>query len=227
MAPCLSHASLKPSLNIDFFFLLFLLRNSLHLFARPEVFVYLFLWTLKVLRGLALPTPCLIPTVSRTRGPARPACLAHSHQRARLLSADVFFSFLHLFSQFFSNTCAVLARSGGRPESIFPALLKATLSGQTLCSLPVSCCASHLNSLQTQGAASSRSPNVSSQKGTLWGPRPCMSNPEHLVVVSCNNSASPSNQIVCYYVNSESRKTKFQNVDLEEIFLMCMLLCLF
>lgn len=218
MAPCLNHATLKPSLNIDFFFLLFLLRNSLHLFARPEVFC------------LFIPLDFKGPLRSY---PPHPLPNSHSVENPWPCSASLSLSLspqcqtsisrsLLLFPSSFQSVFLEYLSCVGKVWWKAWIYLPYTAQGYPLWAAPVFstplllCLPSELPpnpGCGVQGAASLWSPNVSGHKWTLWGPRPYMNCPECIVAISCNNIAPPSNQIV-YYINSESRKTKFQNVDL-------------
>lgn len=114
-------------------------------------FVYFYFWGFKGCLRSSLPIPCLIPTVLRAHGPAWSVSLSPSHQHARLLSPGVFHFVLFPSSlqPVFLEDLSFAGRVCGRPESTSPARLKASFSGQ---SLLLSCCPSHLSSLQTQGA---------------------------------------------------------------------------
>lgn len=144
----------SPPWTLFFFFLLFLLRNSCIYFLGLKSFVYFYFLDFKGCLRSSLPAPCLIPTVSRAHGPAWSVCLSPSHQHARLLSPGVFHFALFPSSlqPVFLEDLSFAGRVCWKAWTYLPCTARGHLLCQSLLFSPFSCCASHLSSLQTQGA---------------------------------------------------------------------------
>lgn len=159
--------------------MLFLLRNSLCLFLRPEVFCLFISLDFKgPLRSYSLPSTALSP---QCREPT--SCLVKpspspSHQRAGLLSPGILHIFPSTSSAGFSWIPVLCWHGLAEGLPCVPSL------GSPCCSLPPSCCPSIWTSSKPKVWRGDLlwSLYVSGPKQTLWRQRPCTNNPEHTVV---------------------------------------------